>query len=37
MAGRYAVDAQTFEMPESLDEVVVGDATALEIRWPGSP
>ena len=25
MAGRYAVDARTFEMPESLDEVVVGD------------
>ena len=23
----------TFEMPESLDEVVVGEATALEIRW----
>ena len=33
MAGRYAVDAHTFEMPESLDQVVVGDATALEIRW----
>ena len=24
MAGRYAVDSSTFEMPESLDEVVVG-------------
>jgi hypothetical protein len=33
MAGRCAVDAHTFEMPESLDRVVVGDATALEIRW----
>ena len=33
MAGRSAVDASTFKMPESLDEVVVGDATALEIRW----
>jgi hypothetical protein len=33
MAGRYAIDSQTFEMPQSLDEVVVGDATALEIRW----
>ena len=33
MAGRYAVDSRTFEMPESLDEVRVGDATALEIRW----
>jgi hypothetical protein len=33
MAGRYAVDAGTFEMPDSLDQVVVGQATALEIRW----
>jgi hypothetical protein len=33
MAGRYAVDSQTFEMPESLDEVRVGSATAFEIRW----
>jgi hypothetical protein len=33
MAGRYAIDAHTSEMPESLDEVVVGEATALEIRW----
>lgn len=33
MAGRYAVDERTFEMPESLDTVVVGKATALEIRW----
>jgi hypothetical protein len=33
MAGRYAVDEHTFEMPQSLDEVVVGEATALEIRW----
>jgi hypothetical protein len=33
MAGRYAVDSHTFEMPESLDEVVVGEATAREIRW----
>jgi len=33
MAGRYAIDADTFEMPESLDEVLVGDQTALEIRW----
>lgn len=37
MAGRYAVDAETFEMPESLDEVRVGAATALEIRWPAPP
>lgn len=33
MAGRVAADAHTSEMPESLDEVVVGNATALEIRW----
>jgi hypothetical protein len=33
MAGRYAVDPHTFEMPASLDEVVVGGATAREIRW----
>ena len=33
MAGRHALDAQTFEIPESLDDVVVGNATALEIRW----
>jgi hypothetical protein len=33
MAGRIAIDAHTFEMPPSLDEVVVGNATALEIRW----
>jgi hypothetical protein len=33
MAGRYAVNERTFEMPESLDQAVVGEATALEIRW----
>jgi hypothetical protein len=33
MAGRFAIDSQTFEMPESLDEVRVGPETALEIRW----
>ena len=37
MAGRFAVDEDTFEMPESLDDVRVGDATAAEIRWPGPP
>ena len=37
MAGRYAVDAHTFEMPETLDEVRVGDATAREIRWTRAP
>jgi hypothetical protein len=33
MAGRYALDAHTFEMPASLADVVVGEATAREIRW----
>ena len=33
MAGRYPVGAGEFEMPESLADVVVGSATALEIRW----
>jgi hypothetical protein len=33
MAGRYAVDAQTFEQPDSLNDVRVGPATALELRW----
>ncbi|HEU4778303.1 MAG TPA: hypothetical protein VFS58_00325 [Steroidobacteraceae bacterium] len=33
MAGRYATNASTFAMPVSLDEVVVGEGTALEIRW----
>jgi hypothetical protein len=33
MAGRRAVSAQDFEMPDSLHEVVVGVLTAAEIRW----
>ena len=33
MAGRYAVDTTSFEMPDSLAEVRVGQATAAEIRW----
>jgi hypothetical protein len=33
MAGRYPVSRTEFEMPSSLDEVVVGDSTAAEIRW----
>jgi hypothetical protein len=33
MAGRRAIDGRTSEIPESLDRVVVGEATALEIRW----
>jgi hypothetical protein len=37
MAGRHAVDERTFEMPASLGEVVVGDATAAEIGWVNVP
>jgi hypothetical protein len=33
MAGRYPAAAGELEMPESLDEVVVGRQTAAEIRW----
>jgi hypothetical protein len=33
MAGRRAVTASHAEMPRSLDEVVIGAATAREIRW----
>jgi len=33
MAGRRAVTAQSAEMAEGLNTVVVGPATALEIRW----
>jgi hypothetical protein len=33
MAGRRAMSAGESVMPESLDEVIVGQATALEIRW----
>jgi hypothetical protein len=33
MAGRYPISRTELEMPRSLDEVVVGDATAAEIRW----
>ena len=33
MAGRYAIDSGTFEIPVTLDKVVVGPATALEVRW----
>jgi hypothetical protein len=35
MAGRIPLGPGEFEMPRSLDEVVVGEATALEIRWTG--
>jgi hypothetical protein len=33
MAGRRALSATDFEMPVSLRDVVVGSATATEIRW----
>lgn len=33
MAGRYPIGPGELEMPASLDEVVVGAATATEIRW----
>jgi hypothetical protein len=33
MAGRRAVSAQDAQMPEGLSAVVVGPATAAEIRW----
>ena len=33
MAGRRALSRQDFEMPPGLGDVVVGPATALEIRW----
>jgi hypothetical protein len=34
MAGRRMLSATEWEQPRSLDEVVIGPATALEIRWP---
>ncbi len=33
MAGRRALSVAHFDMPSGLGEVVVGPATALEIRW----
>ena len=33
MAGRRMLSADRWQQPESLDEVVIGIATALEIRW----
>ena len=34
MAGRRMLAADKWQQAESLDEVVIGRATALEIRWP---
>ena len=33
MAGRLMLSATRWEEPDALDQVVVGPATALEIRW----
>jgi hypothetical protein len=33
MAGRRALTAREFDMPAGLGDVIVGPATALEIRW----
>jgi hypothetical protein len=37
MAGRIAISADAAEMPDSLDDVVVGATTAAEIRWRNAP
>jgi len=34
MAGRRMLAPDKWEMPMSLDDVVIGPATGLEIRWP---
>jgi hypothetical protein len=34
MAGRRVLAPDKWDMPMSLDDVVIGTATALEIRWP---
>jgi len=33
MGGRIPITAQSAEMPESLDQVLIGAATAVEINW----
>jgi hypothetical protein len=37
MAGRRMLTAERWEQGDSLDEVVIGDATAHEINWPAAP
>ena len=37
MAGRRMLAPDRWRQPSSLDEVVVGRATALEIRWARTP
>jgi hypothetical protein len=34
MAGRRMLAPDRWQQASSLDEVVIGHATALEIRWP---
>jgi hypothetical protein len=34
MAGRRMLSPDRWEQPDSLDQVLIGPATALEIRWP---
>jgi len=34
MAGRRMLAPDQWEQVDSLDEVVIGPSTALEIRWP---
>jgi len=34
MAGRRAISEREHDMPDSLDDCVVGAATAAEIGWP---
>jgi hypothetical protein len=34
MAGRRMLAPEKWQQAQSLDEVVIGTATALEIRWP---
>lgn len=36
MAGRRMITKDRWEQPVNLDEVVIGAATAQEIRWPGN-
>jgi hypothetical protein len=37
MAGRRMLSADRWQQAQSLDEVVIGPATALEIRWRKAP
>jgi hypothetical protein len=37
MGGRRVLDAHHFEQPASLEDVLIGPATAAEIHWPAEP